>query len=583
MPSGSLTLATRWDETSMITKNPEITFFKVVYKRHTCFAIESIKVDFDEPLDFGVETGCTLGPLGDLIHKVYLCITLPAIKSTTTKTVPTHIATAKTITTNMYQYFRTYLNYAMVHYNHCNNALQIQNNTFENIFNTSGTISTPINDAFIAFKAAYVDFNNHMSINTHAFNFTHETAQQFGQIHEWEKKSLDNTSIPLMLSQLQALTIPDREKVARLKTKLVAFKQTVDVHYRKIHKIHLFFTDMFRWHEKQKFAWAKNIGHSIIDTVELLVGGITVQTFTSQTLEMFTELYEQNKDNHATIIGNVSQLTTMSDTVPSYNLYIPLPFWFTRDSTVSLPIMAIPHSQIYVNVKLKSIADCCHSELSYYPSLVAASLYVDYVYLGNDERLKFVQNTIDYIVPVIEMEQRLIDSSFMEILFHLDNKLIKEFMWYVVDETQESHVKHVTFNTLSKVCNQWEMHPTLLPKYSTTVHNVHYITHGNYIDSLAIMLKGVEAASLLHGTYYDSTMPRQRHRITPQSGLYVYCFALNPASIQPSGQCDFSNIESLLLKIQFNHILNLEHRMVLRFFTSELRVMRVMNGKALLL
>ena len=53
--------------------------------------------------------------------------------------------------------------------------------------------------------------------------------------------------------------------------------------------------------------------------------------------------------------------------------------------------------------------------------------------------------------------------------------------------------------------------------------------------------------------------------------------------IQPSGHCDFTNIESLLLKLHFKDILDVSHTNVLRFYTNELRVLRVLNGKAQLL
>lgn len=61
------------------TGNPQITFFKVVYRRHTNFAIESIEQTFNGTVDFGRKVSCTVSRNGDLIHKVYLQVTLPAL------------------------------------------------------------------------------------------------------------------------------------------------------------------------------------------------------------------------------------------------------------------------------------------------------------------------------------------------------------------------------------------------------------------------------------------------------------------------------------------------------------------------
>lgn len=61
------------------TGNPQITFFKVVYRRHTNFAIESIEQTFNGTVDFGRKVSCTVSRNGDLIHKVYLQVDLPAL------------------------------------------------------------------------------------------------------------------------------------------------------------------------------------------------------------------------------------------------------------------------------------------------------------------------------------------------------------------------------------------------------------------------------------------------------------------------------------------------------------------------
>jgi hypothetical protein len=62
-----------------LTGNPQITFFKVVYRRHTNFSMESIEQTFNGQADFGRKVTCTISRNGDLIHRVYLQATLPAV------------------------------------------------------------------------------------------------------------------------------------------------------------------------------------------------------------------------------------------------------------------------------------------------------------------------------------------------------------------------------------------------------------------------------------------------------------------------------------------------------------------------
>ena len=63
-----------------LTGNPQITFFKVVYRRHTNFAMESIENPFNGSPGFGKRVTCTIQRNGDLIHRMYLQATLPTVQ-----------------------------------------------------------------------------------------------------------------------------------------------------------------------------------------------------------------------------------------------------------------------------------------------------------------------------------------------------------------------------------------------------------------------------------------------------------------------------------------------------------------------
>ena len=55
-----------------LTGNPQITFFKVVYRRHTNFSMESIKQTFNGTADFGNDVSATISRNGDLVYRMYL-------------------------------------------------------------------------------------------------------------------------------------------------------------------------------------------------------------------------------------------------------------------------------------------------------------------------------------------------------------------------------------------------------------------------------------------------------------------------------------------------------------------------------
>ena len=69
-----------------LTGNPQITFWKVVYRRHTNFSMESIEQTFNGTADFGKKVTCTISRNGDLLHRVYLQVQVPKVTTTTTST-----------------------------------------------------------------------------------------------------------------------------------------------------------------------------------------------------------------------------------------------------------------------------------------------------------------------------------------------------------------------------------------------------------------------------------------------------------------------------------------------------------------
>lgn len=79
MPGGLIQLVSHGASDAYLTGNPEITFFKVVYRRYTNFSMESIEKRFDSIPNFGKTVSCLIDATGDLVHKIYLKVDLPEI------------------------------------------------------------------------------------------------------------------------------------------------------------------------------------------------------------------------------------------------------------------------------------------------------------------------------------------------------------------------------------------------------------------------------------------------------------------------------------------------------------------------
>ena len=79
MGGGLLQLVAYGAQDVYLTGNPQITFFKVVYRRHTNFAIEAIQQTFNGNPGYGQRVTCQISRNGDLIHRMYLTVEMPSI------------------------------------------------------------------------------------------------------------------------------------------------------------------------------------------------------------------------------------------------------------------------------------------------------------------------------------------------------------------------------------------------------------------------------------------------------------------------------------------------------------------------
>tara|TARA_B100000989_G_C19519986_1_gene463674 strand:- start:366 stop:1727 length:1362 start_codon:yes stop_codon:yes gene_type:complete len=72
MVGGLLQLKEKGAQDLYLTGQPQITFFKTVYRRYTNFSVESIEQLFDVEVTHGSTCRANISRKGDLIHKIYL-------------------------------------------------------------------------------------------------------------------------------------------------------------------------------------------------------------------------------------------------------------------------------------------------------------------------------------------------------------------------------------------------------------------------------------------------------------------------------------------------------------------------------
>lgn len=79
MGAALLELVARGEEDIALIGNPNMTYFKNIYKRHTNFSMETIEMNFNEPADFGKQTSAFIEKKGDLLSRIFIELDLPAL------------------------------------------------------------------------------------------------------------------------------------------------------------------------------------------------------------------------------------------------------------------------------------------------------------------------------------------------------------------------------------------------------------------------------------------------------------------------------------------------------------------------
>jgi hypothetical protein len=101
----------------------------------------------------------------------------------------------------------------------------------------------------------------------------------------------------------------------------------------------------------------------------------------------------------------------------------------------------------------------------------------------------------------------------------------------------------------------------------------------NPVEVAKLQLNGQDRFTEREGSYFDKVQPYQHHCRTPSTGINVYSFALRPEEHQPSGTCNFSRIDkaTLQLTVSLNTVIGSRTAQV-RVYALNYNVLRVMSG-----
>ena len=439
--------------------------------------------------------------------------------------------------------------------------------------------------------------------------------------------------------------------------------------------------------------WLNYIGEQLIAQVEVEIGGQRIDRQYGDWMHIWNQvtMSQEQRSGYFKMIGNTTQLTYITDpsfanvsgpcasssnspqqvcaprnALPETTLYIPLLFWFCRNPGLALPLIALQYHEVKINIDFRPIGECLWAVTSltsttngsmaatqaYQQSLVAASLYVDYIFLDTDERRKMAQNPHEYLIEQLQFTgDESVGSSSNKIKLNF-NHPCKELIWVVqpdanVDYCDSLNPTGVLFKTLGAqpfnytdaidalpkaihafggpletrgpnnfinpsglfqmagaddasvyTTANWRSENTDQTPFSASANSGSTLSDAgtfvlaetaldmhcwgeNPCVTAKLQLNGQDRFSEREGSYFDVVQPFQHHTRAPDTGINVYSFALRPEEHQPSGSCNFSRIDNAVLQLVLSSgTVTGSNTAKVRVYALSYNVLRVMSGMA---
>lgn len=213
--------------------------------------------------------------------------------------------------------------------------------------------------------------------------------------------------------------------------------------------------------------WLDFPGEQLVQMVEVEIGGQRIDRQYGEWMHIWNQLTltSEQEAGYNKMVGQTTQLTYITDpnyaavdqpcttdaprsvctprnALPETTLYVPLQFWFCRNPGLALPLIAMQYHEVKINLELRPLDECLwavndinsnmvKATAAYNKSLVAATLFVDYIFLDTEERRKMAQNPHEYLIEQLQYTgEESVGSSSAHIRLNF-NHPCKELVWVV--------------------------------------------------------------------------------------------------------------------------------------------------------
>ena len=318
---------------------------------------------------------------------------------------------------------------------------------------------------------------------------------------------------------------------------------------------------------KTYVSWTNDIGYFIIDWIELQFGGESIDRITGEFLNSWMDITTDfgKKQSLYNMIGKFSTFNNNTQT-GNLKLLVPIPFWFCRSIEKSLPLISMQYTDIKIVIQFKTFENCWYKlsngvEPDSIPIITSANLICNYIYLDVFERTKFAKElNHEYLIEQFQsingfyIGPNLLNAN-VRLFF---NHTVKEIFW--------------TYRTSSATDNNDYNNYANITNYDTP--NESKLAPFTYIT---LRFNGNDRFEKLPETFFRLYQPYKYHSSGTNTYFYMYSFSLEPENAQPSGTCNFSKLDNVVLNLDLTP--NIPDGIV-NVYAINYNILKIQNGMA---
>ena len=298
-----------------------------------------------------------------------------------------------------------------------------------------------------------------------------------------------------------------------------------------------------------------SIATSVIQHVDLVIGGQTIQRLTGDYIDMYNQLHSNKDDADTTLYymnGHNNQIQIVS---APRTFYLNLPFYFFRNPSLAIPICAITRQLSEIHIKFKDVDDdvtCSYGEVNgnmvrtktELGSIVEASIITDFYFITRDEINFLLTRPMQYIITQLQLStmQFKPNETKKSALLKFTNP-VKELFFSAKEETGANVGNEDRLLDVTSTDQAFSSRVTNKRSDYRFVKNIRFECNGKRMFDHTGKYLAYEQ-SLIHHTGCPD----------PAYEFYTYSFALKPELYYPTGQLNMSRIIHKKLDVELDEI-----------------------------